>query len=747
MWGTAMDDQTDLFASEVRDVPLAQALSERYLSYALATIKARSLPDVRDGLKPVQRRLLHAMRELGLDPGAGFKKCARIVGDVMGRYHPHGDQAIYDAMVRLAQDFSVRYPTVEGQGNFGNVDGDNPAAMRYTEARLTPYAFALLEGIDEDAVDFRPSYDGSEAEPSVLPASVPNLLCNGAAGIAVGMATNIPPHNLDEVCAAALHLLRHPDASIAALVDLMPGPDFPTGGVLAESRATIEEAYAIGRGVFRLRARWSVETVKGGKRRIVVTEIPYQVQKSRLIERIADLIVQRRVPMLADVRDESAEDVRILLEPRSRSVELALLMAQLFRHTELENRVPVNLNVLDGGLVPRVMNLRQVLQAFLDHRHDVLVRRTRHRLGKIAQRLEVLAGYLIAYADLDEIIRVIRETNDPKAELMRRWSMSDRQAESILNMRLRALHRLEAVAIESEHGKLGALRADLEDLLSRSDRRWSRIAEEIEAVRERFGAKTPSGARRTAIEDAPVKADACLEAAVARESITIVCSEKGWIRSVRGHLDDSGELKFKDGDCQRFLVHAETTDRVLAFGTNGRFYTLACGKLPGGRGHGEPIRLMIDLGNDEDLVALFVHRPDAKLLLASTDGRGFLVSENAVLAQTRAGRQVLNPSEGNGARLCVRAEGDAVAVVGTNRKMIVFPIGELPEMARGRGVILQRYADGGFADAAVFDSGRGLVWQSGGRKRTLTAFEPWRGKRGGVGRPVPRGFPRANRFR
>ena len=741
-----MTKQPDLFAPEIRDIPLTRALGERYLAYALSTITSRSLPDVRDGLKPVHRRLLFAMRQLRLDPDAGFKKCARVVGDVMGKYHPHGDQAIYDAMVRMAQDFSVRYPTVEGQGNFGNIDGDNPAAMRYTEARLTRYALALLEGIDEDAVDFRPNYDGTEDEPAVLPASVPNLLCNGASGIAVGMATNIPPHNLAEVCEAALYLIKHPGASNAKLVDLVPGPDFPTGGVLAESRAVIEEAYATGRGSLRLRARWAVEPLKHGQYQIVVTEIPYQTQKGRLVERIAELIMQRKLHMLADVRDESAEDLRLVLEPRSRSVEPGVLMEQLFRHTELESRVSLNMNVLDGGKLPVVMNLRQLLQAFLDHRHDVLVRRTAHRLDKIARRLEVLGGYLIAYANLDEIIRIIREADEPKAEMMARWSMSDVQAEAILNMRLRALRRLEEVVIKKENKALTTEQKDLKGLLAAADRRWAKIAEGIRDVRERFGLKAPGGKRRTEIAGAPEPAMVPLDAVIEREPITIVCSHKGWIRAIRGHLDDLSDIKFKDGDRGRYVLRAQTTDKLLAFGTNGRFYTLSCGKLPGGRGHGEPIRLMIELGNDQDIVRLLVHEPGRKLLVAASDGRGFLVSEDEVLAQTKAGKQVLNVTGGAEAQVCIPAVGDTVAVLGTNRKMVIFPAAELPEMGRGRGVMLQRYTDAALSDVAVFALDDGLSWRSGERTRTETALDPWLGKRAGAGRLVPKGFPRSNRF-
>ena len=741
-----MTDQSDLFESATREIPLTEALGERYLAYALSTITSRSLPDVRDGLKPVHRRLLFAMRQLKLDPDSGFKKCARVVGDVMGKFHPHGDQAIYDAMVRMAQDFAVRYPLVEGQGNFGNIDGDGAAAMRYTEARLTRYALALLEGIDENAVDFRANYDGTEDEPAVLPGAVPNLLCNGASGIAVGMATNIPPHNLGEVCDAALHLIENPDATNATLMDLVPGPDFPTGGVLAEPRPVIEEAYAAGRGSLRLRARWNREALSHGRYQMVVTEIPYQTQKARLIERIAALIVERKLPVLADVRDESAEDLRLVLEPSSRSVDPDMLMAQLFRLTELETRVSVNMNVLDGGRVPVVMSLRQMLQAFLDHRHDILRRRTEYRLDRIAARLEVLAGYLIAFANLDEIIRIVREEDEPKAAMMARWGMSDIQAEAILNMRLRALRRLEEAEIEKEHKSLVSEQKELRRLLKTESLRWERIAGEIRDVRGRFGGDSEGGARRTDIAEAGAVPEMPLESGIEREPITVVCSQKGWIRAIRGHQEDLAGLKYKDGDRGRFVLRAHTTDRLLAFGTNGRFYTIPCDRLPNGRGHGEPLRLMIDLGNDQDIVQLLVHEPGSNLAVAASDGRGFLVPEDAVAAQTRGGKQVLNLSPGVEAQVCVRANGDSVAAVGSNRKLLIFPLSELPEMTRGRGVIMQRHAEGGLSDIAVFDLADGLSWRSGQRTRREAALDRWIGKRGQVGRIVPKGFPRSNRF-
>ena len=733
-------------AGNPADVPLADALGERYLAYALATITSRSLPDVRDGLKPVHRRLLYAMRQLRLDPESGFKKCARVVGDVIGKYHPHGDSAVYDALVRLAQDFAVRYPLVEGQGNFGNIDGDGAAAMRYTEARLTEYAQAMLEGIDEDAVDFRDTYDGSEAEPVLLPASVPNLLANGAAGIAVGMATSVPPHNVDEICQALLHLIRYPRATIEKLVSFMPGPDLPTGGVLVESPQSVIEAYATGRGSFRLRARWEVETLPRGQYRVIVTEIPYQVQKGRLVEKIAELLLARKLPMLEDVRDESTDEVRLVLEPRNRTIGPEVLMESLFQHTDLETRLGLNMNVLDADTVPRVMNLREVLQAFLDHRHEVLLRRTRFRLARIERRIEILSGYLIVYLNLDAVIRIIRNEDRPKPALMKRWKLSDLQAEAILDMRLRALRRLEEIAIKEELDRLKAEKRALGRLLKDEKARWACIADEIGEVRKGFGRKTAHGRRRTEIGAPPSAMVVPLEVIIEREPITVICSARGWLRAARGHLEDDNGLKFKEGDRSRFVVPAQTTDKLLLLGTNGRFYTLGCDKLPGGRGHGEPVRLLTGLGNDDDVVELFVHVPGRKLLVASSDGRGFVVSEDEVVAQTRTGRQVLNVSGGVEARACAAAEGDSVAVVGENHKLIIFPLSELPEMTRGRGVMLQRYRDGGLSDVSVFKLDDGLSWRSGDRTRTETDILAWIGKRAQAGRLAPRGFPRANRF-
>jgi topoisomerase-4 subunit A len=727
--------------------PLDRALGERYLTYALSTIMHRALPDARDGLKPVHRRILYAMRGLRLDPNGAFRKCAKIVGEVMGNFHPHGNQAIYDALARLAQDFNVRYPLVDGQGNFGNIDGDNPAAERYTEARLTAAAAALMDGIAEDAVDFRDNYDGSEREPVVLPAAFPNLLANGASGIAVGMATNIPPHNIDELCAACLHLIQHPNATDEKLLDFVQGPDFPTGGVIIEPRAAIKEAYRTGRGGFRLRARWRIEDLGRGAWQIVVTEVPYQVQKGKLIERLAEIINAKKIPLLADVRDESAAEVRIVLEPRSRSVDPAVLMEMLFRASDLETRFAMNMNVLIDGRTPQVSTLCEVLRAFLEHRRDVLLRRSRFRLDKIDDRLEVLGGLLVAYLNLDRVIEIIRYEDDPKAVLIAEFTLSDVQAEAILNMRLRNLRRLEEMEIRAEREALTEERAGLAALLASDAAQWSAIADQIRQTRKAFGCSAPGGARRTSFDDAPEIEDVSYEAMIEREPVTVVCSEMGWIRALKGHLPADTDLKFKDGDGARFLLHAETTDRLLLFASNGRMYTLPCASLPGGRGMGEPVRLMVDLPNEAQVLALLVHRPGARLLVASEAGDGFLLPEDEAVAQTRAGRQILNLKDGVRARVCRRMAGDHVAVVGENRKLLVFPAAELPEMGRGKGVRLQRYKDGGLADATGFELAAGLSWKdSGGRARTVTDLGEWLGARAGAGRMAPRGFPRENRF-
>lgn len=731
----------------IEPVNLRDALEERYLAYALSTIMHRALPDVRDGLKPVHRRLLYAMRQLRLDPQGGFKKCARVVGDVIGKFHPHGDQAVYDALVRLAQDFAVRYPLVDGQGNFGNIDGDNAAAMRYTEARLTEVAQALLDGIDEDTVDFRPTYDGEDREPVVLPANFPNLLANGSSGIAVGMATNIPPHNAAELIEAALHLIKFPNAKVEKLVDLVPGPDLPTGGVIVEPRESIVETYRTGRGSFRLRARWHKEDLPRAGYQIVVTEIPYQVPKARLVERIADLLQNKKLPLLADVRDESAEDVRLVLEPRSRTVDPELLMESLFKLTELEVRVPLNMNVLSRGRVPNVLGLRQVLREWLDHRKVVLVRRSRYRLDKIEKRLEVLAGFLVVYLNLDEVIRIVRYEDDPKRELMQTFSLTEPQADAILNMRLRALRKLEEMEIRREHDTLTAERKSLKALLKSEDRQWKHIAEELKELKAKFGAKSELGRRRTSFGHAPAIEVEVAAAMIEKEPITVILSQKGWIRALRGHIDDLSGVQFKSGDALKRAVRASTTDRLVLFATNGRFYTLGADKLPGGRGHGEPVRLMIDLSENDDIVELFVHQPGRKLLVASSGGNGFLVAEDDVIAMTRKGKQVLNMPAGEEAAVCAPALGDTVAVVGENRKLLLFPLSELPEMTRGRGVRLQRYKDGGMADAKVFTLKDGLTWRdSSDRVWTVTELRDWRGARAQAGRLPPKGFPRSNSF-
>jgi len=734
---------------DIERIDLKEALEERYLAYALSTIMHRALPDVRDGLKPVHRRLLHVMRQLRLDPNTAFKKSAKIVGDVMGSYHPHGDQSIYDALVRLAQDFASRYPLVDGQGNFGNIDGDSAAAYRYTEARMTEVAKLLLDGLDEDTVDFRPNYDGSLQEPVVLPGAFPNLLANGSSGIAVGMATSIPPHNAAELCDAALHLIKTPNATIDKLVQLVPGPDFPTGGIIIDSRESILEAYRTGRGGFRVRARWSQEDLGRGTWQIVVTEIPYLVQKGRLIEKIAELLTERKLPLLADVRDESAEDIRLVLEPKSRTVDPTLLMEQLFRNTELEARVPLNMNVLSHGKVPKVMSLRDVLREWLDHRKEVLVRRSNFRLAEIARRLEILEGYLVAYLNLDEVIRIIREEDEPKPALIKRFKLTDTQAEAILNMRLRALRKLEEMEIRSEHAKLVKEQKGLKALLKSDDEQWQRIAGEIKDVKEKFSKKTALGKRRTDFAEAP-DIDVDLEQAlIEKEPVTVVCSEKGWIRTMKGHMEDFAALTYKEGDQAKFTFHAMSTDRIMLFSSSGKFFTLDAGKLPGGRGHGEPVRLICDLDATDQIVALFVHTPGAKRLLASTEGDGFIVAEDECLANTRKGKQVLNVKAPVEAQVCVTvAEGaDHVAAIGDNRKMLIFKLAELPEMTRGKGVRLQKFKDGGLSDARAFALKEGLTWtDSSGRNFTVTDLAEWIGERAQAGRLPPKGFPKTNRF-
>ncbi len=765
-----MSDEQSQEIAKPEDVtePLRRALGDRYLTYALSTIMNRALPDARDGLKPVHRRILYAMRELKLASNGGFRKSAKISGDVMGNYHPHGDAAIYDAMARLAQDFNVRYPLVDGQGNFGNIDGDNPAAARYTEARMTLASEALMDGLTENAVDYRPNYDGTLEEPVVFPAAFPNLLANGSTGIAVGMATNIPPHNLHELIDACLHLIKTPDARDDTLLNYIPGPDFPTGGVIVEPKENIAEAYRTGRGSFRLRAKWEIEDLGRGQWQIIVTEIPYQVQKSKLIEKLAEVIQTKKVPLLGDVRDESAEDIRVVLEPRAKTVDPEIMMGMLFRNSDLETRFSLNLNVLIDGLMPKVCSIKEVLRAFLDHRQEVLIRRSQHRMDKIDHRLEVLEGFIIAFLNLDRVIDIIRYDDEPKAALMREdWSLdhvravneadyktplpgdgelSDVQADAILNMRLRSLRRLEELELMAERNALMEERAGLEDLLESDTLQWSTIADQLRDVRKQFGRDSEGGERRTQFGEAAEIIDVPFEAMIDKEPITVVCSEMGWVRAMTGHIDLTRELKFKDGDGPRFVFHAETTDRLLVFGANGRFYTVSAANLPGGRGMGEPLRLMIDLPNEAEIVDILIHKPGMRILVASSEGNGFVVPEDDIVAQTRAGRQVLNVGSGT-ARVCRRVNGDSVAIVGENRKVLVFSLDELPEMGRGKGVRLQKYKDGGMSDATTFQISDGLSWlDPAGRTRTETELGEWVGKRATAGRMAPRGFPRDNKF-
>jgi topoisomerase-4 subunit A len=733
-------------------VDLRKALEERYLSYALSTIMQRALPDARDGMKPVHRRIIHVMRLLRLDPDEAYRKSAKIVGDVIGNFHPHGDQSIYDAMVRLAQDFAMRYPLVDGQGNFGNIDGDGAAAYRYTEAKMTGVAMRLLEGLAEDAVDFKPTYDGLTEEPTVLPANFPNLLANGSTGIAVGMATSIPPHNVAEICDASLALIANPKASVEDLVHHIQGPDFPTGGVLVEPRPSILESYSAGRGSFRLRARWHREDKGRGVYQVIVTEIPYGVQKSKLIEKIAELLLAKKLPLLKDVRDESADDVRVVLEPRAGTVEDAVLMEQLFKVTDLEQRIPLNMNVLDKGIVPRVMSLKETLVAWLDHRKDVLVRRTQHRLEQIARRLEILDGYIVAYLNLDEVIRIIREEDEPKARLMKRFKLTDGQAEAILNMRLRSLRKLEEIELRTEHKTLVDEQTHLNALLASDKKQWGEITKQIGDLKKTYGKDTPLGRRKTEFADAPHSdyAEEAEAAFIEKEPITVILSEKGWIRAMKGHTPEVNDEKgFKAGDRLKLSFYAQTTDKLLLLSTAGKVYTLGADRLPGGRGQGEPLRLMVDLEEGQDFVDLWVHTPGMKRLIASTVGDGFVVSEDELLANTRKGKQVLNVTGDAEARLIVPADGDTIAVVGENRKMVIFRAGELPEMARGKGVRLQKFKDGGLSDARIFHARDGLSWtDSSGRTfvKPMSELKEWVGERAQAGRQVPQGFPRNNKF-
>ena len=731
-------------------VNLREALEERYLAYALSTIMGRALPDARDGLKPVHRRILYGMQILKLDPGTAFKKCAKIVGDVMGSFHPHGDQAIYDALVRLAQDFASRYPLVDGQGNFGNIDGDSAAAYRYTEARMTDVARLLLEGIDEDSIDFRDNYSGDQKEPIVLPAALPNLLANGSQGIAVGMATSIPPHNLAELCDASLYLISHPKAQSQQLMAFVPGPDFPTGGIVVDTPEQIAETYNTGRGSFRVRAKWAKEDLGRGGWVVVVTEIPYGVQKSRLIEKLAELINDRKLTLVADVRDESAEDVRVVIQPRSRDVDAGVMMETLFKLTELESRFPVNMNVLVDGVVPRVVSLSDALKQWLDHRRDVLLRRSRHRLGQIEHRLEVLAGMMLVFMHLDEVIRIIREEDEPKDALKARFALSDVQANYILDTRLRSLRRIEEMQLRKEHDELTHEKDGILALLGDEAQQWKTVAWQIREVRKKYGPETKIGKRRTKFETAPETTAVDLsEAMIEREPVTIVVSQKGWIRALKGHVGDASTVTFKGDDELLAAFHAETTSKVLVAATNGKVFTLDASKLPGGRGFGEPVRLMVDIEEGEDIFAVIPYEPGKKMLIAGSDARGFIVAQDDLISSTRKGRAVLNVDAGVKAGVLSVAQGDHVAIIGDNRRLLIFPLADVPEMSRGKGVRLQRYKDGGIADAKVFTLKEGLVWKdTAGRSFTVAAAElkEWIGARAEAGRLPMKGFPKNNRF-
>ena len=739
-------EEEEIVDERIQNVKLKEELSKRYLSYAMSTIVARSLPDVRDGLKPVHRRLMYAMRQLKLDPKSGFKKCARVVGDVIGKYHPHGDSAVYGAMVRLAQDFSVRYPLVDGQGNFGNIDGDGAAAMRYTEARLTEFALALMEGLNENSVDFMDTYDGEEQEPIVMPAAVPNLLCNGSTGIAVGMATNIPPHNLGEVADALLYLIKNPECDIAQLVKYVKGPDFPTGGLLIADQKAIVDAYTHGKGYFRIRAKWEKEDLGKGQYQIIVTEIPYQVVKSKLIEKIAQLLEDKKLPLLADVRDESAQDIRIVLEPKNRTVDANLLMEHLFKQTELETRFAMNMNVLSSDGVPKVMSLKEVLKEYLNHRHKVLIRRAQYRLDRILARLEILTGYLVAYLNLDEVIRIIREEEDAKAVLMAKFGLTDNQAEAILNMKLRNLRKLEEEEIRAEYDELVEQKNGLEALLGSEELRYAKLGEEINVMKDKFGKKTVLGRRRTQFADMPEDIDVPIEAMVEKEPITVILSQKGWIRSMKGYIPLTDEFKFKEDDGLQFAIHAYTTDKIVLFDTSGKFFNINANEIPSGRGFGQPVRLMTDLGVNDNVCAMFVFEKGAKYIVSSDYGHGFVIDESHMLAQTRNGRKILNLADGEVAAFCKKITGDMVAIVGENRKLLVFKLEEIPTMARGRGVALQKYQGCKMSDIQTFKEEEGFCYNRSGGVANEKELLTWLGHRAQVGRLVPFGFPKTNKF-
>lgn len=742
-----MVDNKNSEQTMIIDEHIDDALSSRYLAYALSTITQRALPDVRDGLKPVHRRILYAMRQLKLNPENGYKKSARIVGDVMGQYHPHGDASIYDALVKLSQSFSTRYPLVDGQGNFGNIDGDSPAAMRYTEAKMTSAGVALLDGLDENSVNFSSTYNEEDEEPDVLPAGFPNLLANGSHGIAVGMATSIPPHNVSELCSAALHLIKTPNARVSTLMEYIKGPDLPTGGIIVETKESMLETYKTGKGGFKVRSKWSTEDLGRGMYQIVVTEIPYQVQKSRLIEKLAEVIESKKAPWLEDVRDESTEDVRIVLEPKSKNIDPNLLMESLFKVTELESRTSLNMNVLDSTRTPRVMDLKEVIQSYLDHLREVLIRRSKQRLEKIYDRLEVLDGYMKAFLNLDEVIRIIRYEDKPKVELMNVFQLSDRQADAILNMRLRALNKLQEIEISNENNLLISEKETIETLLSSPDAQWSRISDQVKAIKSEYNLKSVLGARRTSFASLPeIKVDLS-RAFIQKEAITVVMSQKGWIRALKGHGHDASTIKYKDEDKGSFVLTCVTTDKLIIFASNGKFYTIGADKLPGGRGNGDPIRLLIDLENDHEPVGMFVHNPDRNLLVASSEGYGFKVKESDVVASTKGGRKTLNVKGNSEAIRCVEIVGEKIATIGENRKILIFNIDELPEMTRGKGVRLQKFKDGGLADLTTFKDIEGLSFiDSAGRTNAVSDWTVLQGKRAGAGRLAPRGFSRQGLF-
>jgi topoisomerase-4 subunit A len=742
-----MVDNKNSEKTMIVDEHIDDALSSRYLAYALSTITQRALPDVRDGLKPVHRRILYAMRQLKLNPENAYKKSARIVGDVMGQYHPHGDASIYDALVKLSQSFSTRYPLVDGQGNFGNIDGDSPAAMRYTEAKMTSAGVALLDGLDENSVNFSSTYNEEDEEPDVLPAGFPNLLANGSHGIAVGMATSIPPHNVSEICSAALHLIKTPNARVSTLMEYIKGPDLPTGGIIVETKESMLEAYKTGKGGFKVRSKWSTEDLGRGMYQIVVTEIPYQVQKSRLIEKLAEVIESKKAPWLEDVRDESTEDVRIVLEPKSKNIDPNLLMESLFKVTELESRTSLNMNVLDSTRTPRVMDLKEVIQSYLDHLREVLIRRSKQRLEKIYNRLEVLDGYMKAFLNLDEVIRIIRYEDKPKVELINVFQLSDRQADAILNMRLRALNKLQEIEISNENNLLISEKETIETLLSSPDAQWGRISDQVKAIKSEYNIKTLLGARRTSFASLPeIKVDLS-RAFIQKEPVTVVMSQKGWIRALKGHGHDASAIKYKDEDKEGFVLTCVTTDKLIIFASNGKFYTIGADKLPGGRGNGDPIRLLIDLENDHEPVGMFVHNPDRNLLVASSEGYGFKVKESDVVASTKGGRKTLNVSGNSEAIRCVEIVGEKIATIGENRKILIFNIDELPEMTRGKGVRLQKFKDGGLADLTTFKDIEGLSFiDSAGRTNAVTDWTILQGKRAGAGRLAPRGFSRQGLF-